>query len=332
MRIIVTGGAGFIGSALAHRLIAGGADVRVLDNLSTGRLENVPHKAEFVLGDLRDLEQVADACRDVEVVFHQAAIRSVPRSMDDPGLTNDSNITGTLNLLRAASASGVRKVVYASSSSAYGDAQKMPLSEDARPGPLSPYAVSKLAAEYYCQVWSRSMRLPTVSLRYFNVFGPGQRPDSKYAAVFPAFTSALAVGRAPEVHWDGEQSRDFTFIDDVVRANIAASNADFRSNGEVFNIGSNRPRTINEVLRSVSAAFDRWIEPILEPKRAGDVRHTHADTSKARALLDWSPTVEWDDAVAQTVAWFVGSAANGGAASRTVDLHSDKPMAGRIQN
>lgn len=334
MQALVTGGAGFIGSALAHELIARGDDVRVLDNLSTGRLESVPHKAEFVLGDLRDLKQVAEACRDVEVVFHQAAIRSVPRSMDDPGLTNDSNITGTLNLLRAASGAGVRKVVYASSSSAYGDAQTMPLSEDVRPSPLSPYAVSKLAGEYYCQVWSRSLGLPAVSLRYFNVFGPGQRPDSKYAAVFPAFTSALADGRAPEIHWDGEQSRDFTFIDDVVRGNLAAFKADSRSDGEVFNIGSNRPRTINDVLRSVSAAFDRWIEPILKPKRAGDVRHTHADTAKAQALLDWAPKVEWDDAVAQTVAWFVGSAANshGDAAPQTVDLHSDAPMAGRLQN
>ncbi|MGH2746801.1 MAG: SDR family oxidoreductase [Actinomycetota bacterium] len=305
MRALVTGGAGFIGSALAHELIAAGAEVRVFDNLSTGRIESVPQGAEFVLGDLCDPGEVADACRDIEVVFHQAAIRSVPRSMDDPGLTNDSNVTGTLNLLRAASAHGVRKLVYASSSSAYGDSETRPLSEDLSPRPLSPYAVSKLAGEYYCGVWSQSFGLPTVSLRYFNVFGPGQRPDSKYAAVFPAFTSALVNGRAPEIHWDGEQSRDFTFIDDVVRANIAAAEAGSRCEGEVVNIGSNRPRTINEVLRSVSAALDRWIEPEMKPKRPGDVRHTHADTTKAWSLLGWRPEVEWSDAVALTVDWFL---------------------------
>lgn len=305
MQVLVTGGAGFIGSALARELIASGVEVRVFDNLSTGSRENVPPEADFVLGDLRNPEEIVEASADMEIVFHQAALRSVPRSMDEPVLTNDSNITGTLNLLRAASAAGVRRVVYASSSSVYGDSETQPLSEDLPPRPLSPYAVSKLTGEYYCRVWSQSFGLSTVSLRYFNVFGPGQRPDSKYAAVFPAFISALVEERAPEIYWDGEQTRDFTFIDDVVRANIAAAKVGPRGDGEVFNIGSGRPCSVAEVLRSVSAANGRWIEPDMKPRRPGDVRHTHADNEKARTLLEWQPQVEWSDAVARTVGWFL---------------------------
>ncbi len=308
MQALVTGGAGFIGSAVARELIASGVDVRVLDNLSTGSRENVPPGAEFVLGDLRDPSDVAAACTDVEVVFHQGAIRSVPRSMDEPTVTNDSNVTGTLNLLRAASAAGVRRVVYASSSSVYGDSEIHPLSEDLSPQPLSPYAVSKLAAEYYCRAWSQSFGLSTVSLRYFNVFGPGQPPDSKYAAVFPAFISALIGGRAPEIYWDGEQTRDFTFIDDVVRANIAAANVGPAGDGQVFNIGSGHPRSVTEVLRSVSAALGRWIDPEMKPMRRGDVRDTHADNAKAAAVLGWHPEVDWSDAVARTVGWFLEDA------------------------
>lgn len=306
MRALVTGGAGFIGSALARALMERGTAVRVLDNLLTGLQENIPAGAELIRGDLRDIDAVRRACRAVEVVFHQAAIRSVPRSVDDPLLTEGCNVLGTLNLLVAAEECRVRRVVYASSSSVYGDADGAVNREDMPPNPLSPYAVSKLAAEQYCQLWTRLKGLSTVSLRYFNVFGPGQHPESKYAAVFPAFISALAEGRSPEVHWDGEQSRDFCFIDDVVRANLLAADADGRINGKVINVGEGRPKTVNEVLCSVSEAIGRWIDPVSAPKRPGDVRRTHADIGRAQELIGWEPQADWNEAVHATVRWFVG--------------------------
>lgn len=302
----MTGGAGFIGSALARALMERGTAVRVLDNLLTGLQENIPAGAELIRGDLRDIDAVRRACRAVEVVFHQAAIRSVPRSVDDPLLTEGCNVLGTLNLLVAAEECRVRRVVYASSSSVYGDADGAVNREDMPPNPLSPYAVSKLAAEQYCQLWTRLKGLSTVSLRYFNVFGPGQHPESKYAAVFPAFISALAEGRSPEVHWDGEQSRDFCFIDDVVRANLLAADADGRINGKVINVGEGRPKTVNEVLCSVSEAIGRWIDPVSAPKRPGDVRRTHADIGRAQELIGWEPQADWNEAVHATVRWFVG--------------------------
>lgn len=304
MRALVTGGAGFIGSAIANRLVEEGATVRVLDNLSSGFQENIPAQVELVRGDLQDPDVLARACDGIEIVFHQAAVRSVPRSLDEPQLVNESNVTGTLNLLLAAEAAKVRRVVYASSSSVYGDVGDAINHEDMAPDPRSPYAVSKLTGELYCRTWSRLERMETVSLRYFNVFGPHQDPGSKYAAVFPAFISALVAGKAPEVHWDGEQSRDFTYIDDVVDANLKAAEAPAEVSGEVFNVGSGRPKTVNEVLKSVSDALGEWIEPKHSPKRGGDIRHTHADISRARDLLGWKPQVEWDEAVRATVDWF----------------------------
>jgi nucleoside-diphosphate-sugar epimerase len=302
---LVTGGAGFIGSAIARVLIERGWTVRVLDNLLTGFEENIPEGAEFVRGDLRDIDDVRRAVVDVEVVFHQGALRSVPRSVDDPALSESCNITGTLNVLVAAEGAGVRRVVYASSSSVYGDVAEGLQHEDMTPSPLSPYAVSKLSAEQYCRVWTHLKGLSTVSLRYFNVFGPGQRPDSRYAAVFPAFVSALMEGREPEVHWDGEQERDFTYIDDIVAANIAAAEASGPDvDGAVVNVAGGRPRTINEVLGAVSEAVGRWIEPSRTPKRAGDIRRTHADLTRAHELLGWSPSAVWDEAVGHTVDWF----------------------------
>lgn len=305
MRALVTGGAGFIGSALARALLERGWSVRILDNFLTGTAEDVPAGAELVRGDLRNLDDVRSACREVEVVLHQGALRSVPRSVDAPLLVEACNVTGTLNVLVASEENGVRRVVYASSSSVYGDTRARANRESMPIRPASPYAVSKLAGEHYCRVWTRLKGLSTVSLRYFNVFGPGQRPDSKYAAVFPAFVSALVQGRAPVVHWDGEQSRDFTYIDDVVAANILAAEADGRAGGQVVNIGGGRPKTVNEVLGSVSRAIGRWIEPTRAPKRAGDVRRTRADISLARELLGWEPRVEWEEAVEATVRWFL---------------------------
>ncbi len=305
MRALVTGGGGFIGSALARRLLDYGWRVRVLDNFLTGREENVPPGCELVRGDLRDPNAVRAACREMEVVFHQAALRSVPRSVDDPLLSQSCNVTGTLNLLMAAEEAGVGRVVYASSSSVYGEIAEPLNREDMAPDPQSPYAVSKLAAEHYCRVWTSLKGLSTVSLRYFNVFGPGQNPESKYAAVFPAFISALAAGSAPEVHWDGEQSRDLTYIDDVVSANVLAAQAGPQADGSVVNVGAGRAKSVNEVLEAVSAAVGRWMDPVHRPKRFGDIRRTHADVSRARELLGWEPRAEWEEAVRATVTWFL---------------------------
>lgn len=306
MKCLVTGGAGFIGSAIAQALLEQGNSVKVFDNLVNGFAENVPQGAQFIHEDLRDLNAVKAACPDVDVIFHQAAIRSVPKSVDDPFASNESNVTGTLNLLDCAAHAGVKRLIYASSSSVYGDTGGVANLETMAPNPQSPYAVSKLAGEHYCRVWTRLGWLPTVSLRYFNVFGPGQRPDSKYSAVFPAFISALSEDRAPEVHWDGEQSRDFTFIDDVVSANLAAASAGPKADGVVFNVGGGAPKTINEVLKAVSYAMGKSVDPVLRPRRSGDVRDTRADISLAQSLLSWNPRADWLDAVRQTVGWFVG--------------------------
>jgi nucleoside-diphosphate-sugar epimerase len=305
MKALVTGGAGFIGSAISRALLEEGWTVRVFDNLLTGFAENVPAGAEFLRGDLRDPDDIRKACAGIEVVFHQAALRSVPRSVDEPVLSESCNIAGTLNLLSAAEQAGVRRVVYASSSSVYGDVAEGRQREDMTPSPLSPYAVSKLAAEQYCRVWTHLKGLSTVSLRYFNVFGPGQRPESKYAAVFPGFIAALAEQRAPEVHWDGEQSRDFSYIGDVVRANIAAAAAGPAADGAVINIAGGDPKSVNQVLQEVSDAIGHWIEPVRTPKRAGDVRRTHADISLAEKLLGFKPEADWKESVARTVGWFL---------------------------
>jgi UDP-N-acetylglucosamine/UDP-N-acetyl-alpha-D-glucosaminouronate 4-epimerase len=306
---LVTGGAGFIGSAIARALVAEGREVRVFDNFQSGFEENLPEGATVIRGDLRDLEAVREACRGVDVVFHQGAVRSVPRSVDEPLLVDQCNVGGTLHVLLAAEEAGVRRVVYASSSSVYGDSTQPVNQEDQPTDPQSPYAVSKLAGEQYCRVWTRVKGLSTVSLRYFNVFGPGQHPESKYAAVFPAFIKALAEGTAPEVHWDGEQSRDFSYIDDVVRANLAAAAADGHADGAVMNVGGGRPKTVNEVLRAVADAMGTWIDPVTTPKRAGDVRHTRADITRAREVLDWEPRADWAGAVEATVRWFRDAAA-----------------------
>jgi nucleoside-diphosphate-sugar epimerase len=303
-RALVTGGAGFIGSSIARELLANDWEVRILDNFLTGFEDAVPQDAELVRGDIRDLDTCRAACADIDVVFHQAAFRSVPKSVDDPRLSNDCNITGSLNLLMAAGDAGVKRLVYASSSSAYGDISGTINQEDLPTNPRSPYAVSKLAAEQYCRLWSDLKGLSTVSLRYFNVFGPGQHPDSKYSAVFPGFVSALVEGRAPEVHWDGEQSRDFTYIDDVVRANILGAQADDRVSGMVFNIGGGEPKSINDVLRAVADAVGTWIEPQHSPKRQGDIRSTEADVSRAAEYLGWKPEADWVESVAATVSWF----------------------------
>ena len=303
MNALVTGGAGFIGSSLSRRLLDEGWTVVVVDDLSNSKREAVPEGVRFVQADVAEADALAAVMDGIDVVFHQAAVRSVPRSIEEPRLVHNANATGTLNVLIAAADAGVRRVVYASSSSVYGGAGEGACRESDRVAPLSPYAVSKLSGEFYCRVWASLGSIETVSLRYFNVFGPGQQADSQYAAVFPAFISALREGRSPEIQWDGEQSRDFTFIDDVVRANVLAASADAAS-GHVFNVAGGQPRTINQVYDAVSQVLGTDIEPTRTPRRAGDIRHSLADTSKAAEMLGWRVEVQWDEAVSRTVQWF----------------------------
>ena len=303
MNVLVTGGAGFIGSHLVAALAERGDRVCVLDAFLTSRREGVPSYVDLVECDLRDTDGVARACRGVEVVFHLGAFRSVPKSVDDPRLATESNVLGTLSVLMGAERAGVRRVVHSSSSSVYGGRAEKVQHEDDRLSPRSPYAASKLAAEHYCGVWTDLKGLSTVSLRYFNVFGPGQRPDSQYSAVFPAFVSALVEGRAPEVHWDGEQTRDFTYVADVVDATMRSGDADL-DGAVVINVAGGVPKTINDVLRSVADAAGTWIEPSYTPMRAGDVRASRADIGRARDLLGWEPRAEWTASVAATVDWF----------------------------
>jgi nucleoside-diphosphate-sugar epimerase len=303
---LVTGGAGFIGSNVAEALVGRGDRVRVLDNLSTGSHENLEAAGdvELIEGDLRDVEAVRRATEGVEGVFHQAALRSVPRSVDDPTSTNDVNVTGTLNLLMACRDAGVRRVVYASSSSAYGDDPSLPKVETLAANPISPYAVSKLAAEHYCRTFAHLYALETVSLRYFNVFGPRQNPESKYSAVIPRFLQLALDGEPLEVHGDGEQSRDFTYIDNVVRGNLLAMDADGVS-GEVFNIACGTRHSLLAIAEAIGTFLERALERDHVESRPGDVRHTLADISKARHLLGYEPVVHFDEGMHRTCEYFV---------------------------
>jgi nucleoside-diphosphate-sugar epimerase len=259
MRILVTGGAGFIGSHLTERLIELGHEVVVLDDLSTGREENLAHlhgRFRFVKGSITDLALLRELMPGIEVVFHQAALGSVPRSVEDPATTHEVNITGTFYVLLAAKEAGVKRVIYAASSSAYGDTPTLPKVETMLPQPLSPYAVSKLVGEYYCQVFTRVYGLPTVSLRYFNVFGPRQNPHSQYAAVIPKFVTAALKGEPLTVYGDGEQSRDFTYIENVVQANLLAMQSE-RAVGKVYNVACGGRYTLNELIRHLQKYWVR---------------------------------------------------------------------------
>jgi UDP-N-acetylglucosamine 4-epimerase len=305
-RYLVTGGAGFIGSHISEELVKRGFFVRIVDNFLTGKEENIAaflDDVELIRGDIRDLKLCTRAIKNVDYVLHQAALPSVPRSIEDPLLTNAINIEGTLNILLAAREMAVKKVVFASSSSVYGDDEHFPKEEGLEGNPLSPYAVSKLAGEKYCQVFSATFGLPTVCLRYFNIFGPRQDPSSQYAAVIPNFITRLLEDKAPIIHGDGEQSRDFTYVSNVVEANIKAAHVPDVS-GEIFNIGCGAKTTVYELAKTLTRLMEKNIEPIFEAERPGDVRHSVAEISKAGALLNYSPQISLDDGLIKTIDWF----------------------------
>ncbi|MGH2693391.1 MAG: SDR family oxidoreductase [Actinomycetota bacterium] len=306
MKVLVTGAAGFIGSHLCRRLIAEDHGVVGLDDLSDGSRDNIADLSSLRLieADLRDETAVLQATAGIDVIFHQGAKRSVPRSIEFPAETTDVNVRGTLNVLSAARERGAR-VVFASSSSVYGDQERFPLSETFEPRPQSPYAASKVAGEIYCQSWWRTFGTPTICLRYFNVFGPGQDPLNEYAVVVPRFIHACLTGQAPVIHGDGQQARDFTYIDDVVEANLLATGAGEEAWGRVMNIGGGRtPTSVNRLLEIVATATGSRREPVHEPPRSGDVRFTQADISLARSLIGYVPKVGIEEGVRRTAEWF----------------------------
>lgn len=306
MKALVTGSAGFIGSHLVERLVCDGHEVVGFDNFANGfasNVETVAGEYSFIEGDIRDLDAVARAMRGVEVVFHEAALGSVPRSIADPRTSYDVNVMGTLAVLTAARDAGVRRVVYASSSSVYGDALVSPKHEALTPDPRSPYAVTKLSAEQTCGIFTRMYGLETVSLRYFNVFGPRQNPVSQYAAVVPKFLTALTQGTRPTVFGDGEQSRGFTYVDNVVNGNLLAAMV-AETSGRVINLASPATITVNEMLRQMGALLGVDPDPIYAPPRPGDIRDSLADITIAREVLGFVPAVAFAEGLARTVAAF----------------------------
>ena len=324
MKFLVTGGAGFIGSHIVERLLKEGHFVRVLDNFSSGKRENLvfirgqsPSEArgpvpllqnfELIEGDIRDKSTCDKSCQGIDYVLHQAALRSVPKSVLDPESYNEVNICGTLNMLQAASKNKVKRFVLASSSSIYGDTTKFPQQETDLPLLISPYALSKLTGEYYCRIFSKIHGLETACLRYFNVFGPRQNPESVYSLVVPIFMDCLLKGRSPEIHWDGKQSRDFNYVDNVVLGNILAAETPGVS-GEVFNIATQEEYSVLDIFQNLKDILNvKNIRPVFKPKRAGDVRRTFADISKAVRLLKFKPQTRFRPGLEKTVKWFLES-------------------------
>ena len=302
-RYLVTGGAGFIGSHIVEALAQQGEDVRVLDNFCSGSRANLApwlSRIELVEGDIRDEAMVRRMMQGVNYVLHQAALRSVPKSLSDPAGYHDVNVTGTLTLLRAAAEAKVKRFVVASSSSVYGDTQRLPEREEDTPAPISPYAATKLADELYLQLFTRAYDLPTVALRYFNVYGPRQSLESEYAVVVPKFIICLLQGQPTPFHGDGLQSRDFTFVTDVVQANLRACTAKHAS-GEAFNVAGGESHSIQELAGTLNRILGTNIPPKIGPVRPGDVLHTRADISKAERLLGWKPAVSFEDGLRRTV-------------------------------
>ena len=303
---LVTGGAGFIGSNIVEELIERQHSVRVLDNFSTGKRDNIAlfiKDIDVIEGDIRDIKTCFNAVRGVDYVLHQAALPSVPLSLQDPIATTDININGTLNILIASRDAKVKKFVFASSSSIYGDEPTLPKIEGQEGRPLSPYAVSKLAGEKYCQVFSSVFGLSTISLRYFNVFGPRQDPKSQYAAVIPNFISAMLKGKQPIIYGDGEQTRDFSYVSNIVEANLLASDVDGYS-GEAFNLACGEKTTVNELVEKINSILGVKIRPIYAPSRPGDILHSYADISKTKQALNYHPVVNFEEGIKNTIEWY----------------------------
>lgn len=307
MRYLVTGGAGFIGSNIIRELVRRQQEVKTIDNLSTGRIDNlkgVIDKIEFINGDIRNLEFLKKHLKNIDFVLHQAALRAVPCSVDNPLATNDNNITGTLNVLLAARDNKVKRVIYASSSSVYGNVSNRINKENLEPHPESPYALTKLVGEHYCKIFYKLFGLETICLRYFNVYGPYSSPESKYSLVIPIFTKHLLENKPPIIFGDGKQSRDFTYIQDVVQANLLACQSKMGI-GEVFNIGAGNNITINQIVKLLTKELGKNIKPIYSKSRAGDVFKTQADISKAKRLLGYRPKISIGQGIRQYVKWYI---------------------------
>jgi nucleoside-diphosphate-sugar epimerase len=307
MRYLVTGGAGFIGSHLVEHLTARGEEVVVIDDFATGRRENIApllDRIELVEGSILDPEACARAIRGVDFVLHQAAVPSVPRSVADPVGSHEANATGTLNMLIAARDAKVRRFVYAASSSAYGNTAELPKHEGMVPRPLSPYAVAKYTGECYCRAFYATWGVPTVALRYFNIFGPRQDPNSLYAAVIPRFVTCAANGESPVIYGDGEQTRDFTSVRNVVHANLLATQASEAAFGEVCNIGCGSRTSVNELWRKISTRLGATVQPQYEPTRAGDVRDSLASLERAEKLLGYQPVMDFETGLNETIDYF----------------------------
>lgn len=309
-KILVTGGAGFIGSNIVEELVAMNKEVVILDDFSTGFdhfLTPFKKKISVVKGDIRDPKATKKAMKDVRVVIHQAAIRSVPKSVDNPFYSHEVNGTGTLVLLSEAIKAGVKRFVYASSSSVYGNVDKFPQVESDTLSPLSPYGVSKLCGENYCHAYHAIYGLETVALRYFNVYGPRQNPESLYSAVVPAFIDKVRRGQRPVIDGDGKQSRDFTYVKDVARANIQAALTANKVGGESFNIASGHDYSVNQILELICKNLNKKCNPIFGPRRKGDALRTYANISKAKKLLDWTPQISLQQGLERTIQWFLAN-------------------------
>ena len=305
-KFLVTGGAGFIGSNIAAKLVSQGCFVRVVDNLLTGKKSNLAailDKIDFIEADMGDEKVASYAMKGIDVCLHQGALPSVPRSVDDPAATHKHCVDATFTLLLAARDACIKRFVYASSSSAYGDTPTLPKVESMPPQPLSPYAVGKLAGEYYCSVFYKVFGLETISLRYFNVFGPHQDPTSQYAAAIPAFVTAILEDQPPTVFGDGEQSRDFTYVDNVVEANLLAARVK-HTTGEVLNIACGQAVTVNETIDVINELLGKNIEPLYDAPRPGDVRHSLADITLAQQIIGFEPTVPFKQGLQKAIDWY----------------------------
>jgi nucleoside-diphosphate-sugar epimerase len=307
-KFLVTGGAGFIGSNISKELVRSGHEVAILDNLATGKMENIVEiikKIKFIGGDLRDLPTARKACEGADYILHLGALPSVQRSVEDPAKSTEVNVMGTINILIAAKDAKVKRLVYAASSSAYGDTPVLPKIEDMKENPLSPYATSKLAGEHYCKVFTQIYGIETVSLRYFNVFGPQQDPTSHYSAVIPRFITSMLKGESPVIYGDGAQSRDFTFVENVIHANIlAATTTNKEAVGKMMNIACGEATSLNDMIEILNGFLGASIKAKYQEARLGDVKHSLADISRAKRLIGFAPKVAFKEGLKKTLDWY----------------------------